>query len=199
MMYDLAQDQRGLGRALLEKLVRKVTCIFLLGFAMTAGIFNVVYAREPYLEWFNDKYGTGGTQLDDCITCHISSNPDGDGGRNAYGDDFEKEGSDREAFGAIELWDSDDDGFSNKAEIENRTFPGDPRSVPGGDNGCFITTAFPFVSPQRIAIGAELTFRVCGTTPAGVAILIWLVSVIAVTVMPGRKRLPKRHEETTTL
>jgi hypothetical protein len=180
--------------------MRKVACIFLLGFAITAAIFNVVYAREPYLEWFNDRYGTRGTDLDNCITCHVSSNPYINGGRNPYGDDFEKEGSNREAFGAIELWDSDDDGFSNKAEIENRTFPGDPDSVPAGDSGCFITTAaFRFVLPQRIAIGPGLTSRVCRTTPAVVAILIWLASMIAVTVTLGRKRLPKCHDDTRTL
>lgn len=176
--------------------MRKVACIFLLGFAITAGIFNVVYAREPYLEWFNDRYGTR-PPLDSCITCHISSNPDGNHELNPYGLDFEAKGHD---FVAIELWDSDDDGFSNKAEIENRTFPGDPDSVPAGDSGCFITTAaFRFVLPQRIAIGPELTSRVCRTTPAVVAILIWLASMIAVTVTLGRKRLPKCHDDTRTL
>lgn len=176
--------------------MRKVAYIFLLGFAITAGTFGIVYASRPFLEEFNLKYGTGGTQLDDCITCHISSNPDGNHELNPYGDDFKDKGRD---FEAIELWDSDDDGFSNKAEINAMTFPGDPDSVPAGDSGCFITAAFRFVLPQRIAIGPELTFRVCRTTPAGVAILIWLASMIAVAVTLRRKRLPKRHEDAKTL
>ena len=177
--------------------MRKVACIFLLGFAMTAGTFGVAYASKAFLGEFNLEYGTGGTQLDDCITCHISSNPDGNHELNPYGLDFRDKGHD---FEAIELWDSDDDGFSNKTEIENRTFPGDPDSVPAGDRGCFITTAaFRFALPQRIAIGPELIFRVCRTTPGEVAILIWLASMIAVTVTLGRKRLPKRHDDTRTL
>jgi hypothetical protein len=178
--------------------VRKVARIFLLSFAITAGRFGVVYASEPFLEEFNLKYGTGGTQLDDCITCHISSNPDGNHELNPYGVDFEGKGHD---FEAIELMDSDDDGFSNKAEINAMTFPGDPHSVPGGDNGCFITTAFTFVSPPRTAIGPRLTSRVYRATLAEVAILILLVGIIAVTATLGRKRLSRLsrfHEKTRT-
>jgi hypothetical protein len=178
--------------------VGKVARIFLLGFVIIAGIFDVVHAREDYLKWFNDKYGTNGTPLDDCITCHISSNPVANHELNPYGVDFEGKGHD---FEAIELMDSDDDGFSNKAEIENRTFPGDARSVPGGDDGCFITATFPFVSPSRTAIGSTLTPRVYRATSAEVAILIVLASVVAVTVALGRKRLSKTsrfHEETRT-
>ena len=199
MMCDLTRDQRGLGVALLEKAVRKVTCISLLGFAMTAGIFDVVYAKEDYLKRFNDRYGTRGTPLDSCITCHTSSNPDGNNELNPYGADFEAKGHE---FEAIELWDSDDDGFSNKAEINAMTFPGDPDSVPAGDSGCFITTAaFRFVLPQRTAIGPGLMSRVYRATSAEVAVLILLASIIAVTVTLGRKRLSRLsrfHEETRT-
>ncbi len=199
MMCDLARDQRGLGAALLEKVVRKVACIFFLGFAMTAGIFGVAYAYSRFLEDFNVKYLTKGSSLDSCITCHVTSEPEVNGALNPYGVDFRNFGSDFDAFDLIQHRDSDGDGYSNKYEIENRTLPGDPNSVPGGDSACFIATAFPFVSPQRTAIGPELIFRVCRTTPAGVAILIWLASMIAVTVTLGRKRLPKRHEDTRTL
>lgn len=199
-MCDLTRDQRGLGAALLEKVVRKVTCIFLLGFAMTAGIFGVAYAHSRFLADFNVKYLTWGSSLDSCITCHVTSEPELNGGLNPYGVDFRRNGLNVDAFDKIKHNDSDGDGFSNKTEIENRTFPGDPDSVPAGDRGCFITTAaFRFDLPQRIAIGPELTFRVYRTTPAGVAILIWLATMIAVTVTLGRKRLPKRHEDTRTL
>jgi hypothetical protein len=178
--------------------VGKVARIFLLGFVIVAGIFNVVHAHEDYLKRFNDKYGTDGTPLDGCITCHISSNPDANHELNPYGVDFEGKGHD---FEAIELMDSDDDGFSNKAEIASRTFPGDPHSVPGGDHGCFITTAFASVSPPRTAIGLGFTPRVYRATSAEVAILIVLASVVAVTVALGRKRLSRTsrfHEETRT-
>ncbi|MFB0532854.1 MAG: hypothetical protein ACETVU_04210 [Desulfatiglandales bacterium] len=142
--------------------MRKIACIFLLGFAITAGTFGVAYASKPFLEEFNLKYGTGGTQLDDCITCHISSNPDGNHELNPYGFDFGGKGHD---FEAIELMDSDDDGFSNKAEINAMTFPGDPDSVPGEDSGCFLATA-----------------EVCGVTYPKISALILLCSIIAITV-----------------
>jgi hypothetical protein len=185
MMCDLTRDQRDLGGALLEKVVRKVACIFLLGFAMTAGTFGVAYASEPFLEEFNLKYGTGGTQLDDCITCHISSNPDGNHELNPYGDDFKDKGHD---FEAIELMDSDDDGFSNKAEINAMTFPGDPDSVPAGDSGCFIATAFPFVSPPETLIRATLPSLVGRTDFVETALLILLPTVIGITLVLRRKR-----------
>ena len=180
----------------MQKTVWKITWGFLLVLVTIAGSSGIAYAKALYLDWFNAKYGTEGTRLDSCITCHLSSWPEPSGPLNPYGVDFSKAGHSPEAFEAIEGLDSDGDGFSNKIEIENRTFPGDP----GGDNGCFITTAaFRFALPQRIAVGPELIFRVCGTTPGEVAILIWLASMIAVTVTLGRKRLPKRHDDTRTL
>jgi hypothetical protein len=94
-----------------------------------------------------------------------------------------------DAFDKIKHIDSDGDGFSNKTEIENRTFPGDPDSVPAGDSGCFITTAaFRFVLPQRIAIGPELPSLVRRTDFVEIAVLILLPTVIAITLVLRRKR-----------
>ena len=115
-----------------------ITCTFLLVLAIAGGASGIAYAHSDFLEEFNQEYGTGGTPLDDCITCHLSSNPDLNPDLNPYGNDFEDFGLD---FDAIELKDSDHDGFSNIAEINDRTFPGHPDSVPGGDGGCFIATA----------------------------------------------------------
>lgn len=115
--------------------MRKITYTFLLVLAITAGTFSIAYAHRDFMEKFNDTYGTGGTPLDTCITCHSNAN------LNPYGEDFRDNGSD---FAAIEQMDSDDDGFSNINEIVIRTFPGDPEDVPSsgdGDSGCFIATA----------------------------------------------------------
>jgi hypothetical protein len=114
--------------------MRKITYIFLLVLAIAAGTFSIAYAHRDFMEKFNDTYGTRGTPLDTCITCHsniLNLNP--------YGEDFRDNGSD---FAAIEQMDSDDDGFSNIDEINARSLPGDSGDVPSsGDSGCFIATA----------------------------------------------------------
>ena len=116
--------------------MRKFTCAFLLVSSITVGTFGIACAHTGYLEEFNDKYGTRATSLDSCSTCHeviLRLNP--------YGEDFRDNGF---SFDAIEQMDSDNDGFSNIAEIVDRTFPGDQVNVPpsgGEDTGCFIATA----------------------------------------------------------
>lgn len=128
----------------MEKAVRKIACTFLLVLVTTAGIFRIAYARSDFLEEFNDTYGTAGTRLDSCITCH-STIPN----LNPYGDDFQDNGF---SFDAVDPMDSDDDGFSNITEINVRTFPGDPADVPGDtDGGCFIATA-AYASPIHPAL-----------------------------------------------
>lgn len=114
----------------------KIIYTFLLVLAMTAGTFSIAYARSDFMEKFKDTYGTRGTPLDTCITCH-SNVPN----LNPYGEDFRDNGSD---FDAIEQMDSDDDGFSNVTEINAKSLTGDPEDVPSSedeDSGCFIATA----------------------------------------------------------
>jgi len=116
--------------------MRKNICALLLVVAITAGTFRIACARSDFLEKFNDKYGTRGTALDTCSTCH-STMPN----LNPYGEDFRDNGSD---FDAIEQKDSDNDGFSNIDEIYARSLPGDSEDVPSSedeDSGCFIATA----------------------------------------------------------
>ncbi|HHB90614.1 MAG TPA: hypothetical protein ENK60_04830, partial [Anaerolineae bacterium] len=85
---------------------------------------DVVQAKSNYLTSFVDTYPhTAGTQLDSCNTCHPSV-PD----LNPYGEDYRSHGHN---FQAIELLDSDGDGYSNIEEINALTFPGDPNSHPG--------------------------------------------------------------------
>ncbi|HEY4409884.1 MAG TPA: thrombospondin type 3 repeat-containing protein [Acidimicrobiia bacterium] len=82
-------------------------------------------AKPEYLQGFNKKYGTQGTKLDSCNTCHTTTQ-DADH-LNPYGIDFRKADHD---YGAIEGLDSDGDGFKNIDEINAGTFPGDPNDNP---------------------------------------------------------------------
>ena len=73
---------------------------------------------------FNTQYGTAGTSLDTCNTCHSPSLFDIGGSNpvNYYGRDLFNSGIN---FVSIEGTDSDGDGYTNLAEINARTFPGD--------------------------------------------------------------------------
>lgn len=89
-------------------------------------------ARSGYLNTFNTLYGTAGSALDNCLTCHGESKSI----RNPYGADVEaglNSGmSAAEAIIAIEPDDSDGDGYSNIDEITALSLPGDASSTPGG-------------------------------------------------------------------
>ena len=95
---------------------------------------EVVQAKSNYLTEFVNTYpNTAGTQLDSCSTCHTSI-PN----RNPYGDDYKSHGH---SFQAIELLDSDGDGYSNIEEINALTFPGDASSHPGAPQPTPTATA----------------------------------------------------------
>ena len=80
------------------------------------------------LDAFNARYGTDGTKLDDCATCHND-----DFTRNDYGADIEAQGGAIDAaLVAVESLDSDGDTYSNIDEITARTWPGDATDFPGG-------------------------------------------------------------------
>ncbi|MDQ7820795.1 MAG: hypothetical protein QN173_08550 [Armatimonadota bacterium] len=65
-----------------------------------------------------------------CLICHTATPPTKE--VNPYGADLAKQGKTRAeaAFRAIEKLDSDKDGFTNIAEIQAGTLPGDPTSRP---------------------------------------------------------------------
>jgi hypothetical protein len=92
-----------------------------IGFAVLS---PTAHSTPDHLNAFNQKYGTSGSKLDSCQTCHSSPSPDKTN-LNPYGKDFGGAGHD---FGAIEPKDSDGDGVTNIDEINKRTFPGDPAS-----------------------------------------------------------------------
>ena len=116
---------------------------------ITLGGVPQALAFSSYMDSFNTKYGTsgtnGGTTLGSCITCH--TNPTGGAGWNDYGLDVQARlaagDSIDQALTNIEANDSDKDTFSNIVEINARTFPGDPNSHPASDTPPVITITSP--------------------------------------------------------
>jgi hypothetical protein len=82
-------------------------------------------AVSNFMTLFNNKYGTSGTVLNDCSVCHAPIPV-----LNPYGEDFINAGGGDAALDAIANVDSDGDGAINITEINARTFPGDPASIP---------------------------------------------------------------------
>ncbi len=103
---------------------KNVTIGLLLTVVALIGVPGTV-AWGSYLDSFNAQYGTTNTRLNTCGLCHID--PAGGGARNPYGIDYANNGH---SFTAIEGNDADGDGFTNLAEINALTFPGDPKDFP---------------------------------------------------------------------
>ncbi|MCA1842650.1 MAG: hypothetical protein LC792_05560 [Actinobacteria bacterium] len=85
-----------------------------------AALSPLAQSTPDNLNAFNQRYGTTGTKLDSCLTCHESQAAAKEN-LNPYGKDLDAAKVD---FGAIESKDSDGDGVSNIDEIHKRTFPG---------------------------------------------------------------------------
>lgn len=100
-----------------------------------------VGAKSTYLNQFNSTYGTSGTALNTCTLCHP-------GGRtsqlNSFAQDFL--GQNHAFTASLEQKDSDGDGYSNLAEIQARTFPGDASSKPASDTTPPVVTSFSLPS-----------------------------------------------------
>jgi len=82
-----------------------------------------VQAKSNYLTAFVAAYPhTAASALNSCSVCHTSIPQ-----LNSYGHDYQSHGRN---FDAIELLDSDGDGYTNLEEIQALTFPGDANSYP---------------------------------------------------------------------
>lgn len=82
-----------------------------------------VQAKSSYKRSLVNQYPSlAGTKLDSCQTCHVAV-PD----LNPYGGMYKDRGH---SFQAIELLDSDEDGWSNLDEILAGTWPGDKNDFP---------------------------------------------------------------------
>ena len=103
----------------------KLGVIALLSAVISAIGFSVLSppaeSTPDNLNAFNKKYGTAGSKLDSCLTCHQSQAAARDN-LNPYGTDYAV----THDFGAVESKDSDGDGVTNLDEINKGTFPGDP-------------------------------------------------------------------------
>lgn len=78
------------------------------------------FAMPPYLAKFKSTYASA-KALHNCQICHGSEE------KNDYANDF---AANRRDYKAIEGFDSDADGFTNIAEINAGTKPGDRDSHP---------------------------------------------------------------------
>ena len=86
-----------------------------------------------------------GSRIESCNLCHTSSIPN----LNPYGTAYKSAGRNTAALAAIEALDSDGDGFSNLAEIQAFTFPGNANDFPAQTPTATATvTASPTVVPS---------------------------------------------------
>ncbi len=97
--------------------------LLVLGTAYAAANWQQAQASFSWMMQAETAYPTiVGTPLDDCALCHTSGSS-----LNSYGNAF---GRNNHSFTAIQNLDSDGDSFTNLAEINAHTFPGDPNSHP---------------------------------------------------------------------
>jgi hypothetical protein len=107
--------------------VRQSLWIFLISAAALQLAAGQASAVTQYLSRFNDLYGTAGTRLDTCGTCHVNFGNNSEG-RNAYGIAFERipghASEPAAALMSLESQDPDADGTVSAEEIRALFMPG---------------------------------------------------------------------------
>ena len=132
--------------------MRNKILIPLIFIALVAGTVSSVYATNTYMNTFNTTYGTSSTALNTCTLCH----PSGTSTHNAYSTAFRNASHN---YRTIEGSDSDGDGYTNLAEINARTFPGNSASHPAtGDATLPTVTNFAIPSTSTSLTVAITTF-----------------------------------------
>jgi hypothetical protein len=95
-----------------------IVFVALLGVAQSVQAFSsdlsAAYDQYPYIQ---------NSRLDSCTLCHQS----GSFARNPYGQAYQGSGRN---FAAIEILDSDGDGYTNLEEIMALSFPGNANDIP---------------------------------------------------------------------
>lgn len=129
-----------------------------LALALGLGWAVQAHAVGSYLNNLNNRYGSSYS----CTVCHTSTS--GTAPRNAYGEAF---GAASHDFAAIEGQDSDGDGFTNLAELQAGTLPGDPSSKPSGPGPAPVDLSsyenqwfqLKLITKGRLAGGTRLTLE----------------------------------------
>lgn len=113
----------------------------LLGAAVALLLVSTAAQAEPaFARMYRQTYGYPPS----CNACH----KDGGGTpRNKYGEAFKKAGENLAAFDKIAKLDADGDGYSNEAEAQAKSNPGDPHSTPK-DKGNWLDTSS--LIPQEV-------------------------------------------------
>ena len=128
--------------------------------AVFLALSGAVHARSSYLTTFNTTYGTSGTKLDTCSTCHGSG---GTSTWNTYGQALRSlinTGSTiSAALTAVQSLDSDGDTYTNIVEITARTFPGDPADFPAPSDTTrpTVSATNPASGQTGVAVNAAVT------------------------------------------
>jgi hypothetical protein len=101
-----------------ERMKRLFSILCVITFLLS--LYTVTYASSSYMTSFNSKYGTAGTAIGTCSVCHTTAPS-----VNSYGNAFKNNAHNYATIGPL---DSDGDGFTNIAEINAQTFPGNASS-----------------------------------------------------------------------
>jgi hypothetical protein len=125
----------------------KILVVAAISICMTIAIPQAM-ALPSFLDNFNTTYPAAvGSRIDICNLCHTAG---GGTPLNPYGLDFN---TSNKNFTAIENLDSDGDGYTNIAEIQNLTFPGNASDHPAVTQP--ISTAVETTVPVETAIGTS--------------------------------------------
>jgi len=146
--------------------------IFLLLFIAFAVFANGAEASRGYLTSFSATYPNS-PLTKDCLICHTTTTASSST-RNPYGSAY---GNNNHDFAAIESLDSDGDNFSNIAEINGGTYPGNASSVPAGSVAGPMTVSSGNLTssgtPGGPFIPSSQSFTVTNT---GTASMAWTAS-----------------------
>ncbi len=126
-----------------------------------------------------------GTRLDGCETCHVRIEAPAPGDVNgkavklsscdschritdhgrkpgdtltSYGRDYSKAGRNAAAFNVIAERDSDQDGFSNAAEFDAKTNPGDPQSAPDKKVAPHVVISYEDLIAKKMPVYEQAIF-----------------------------------------
>lgn len=141
----------------MKRSIGLIAVLAILAFGVTSA-----HAVSSYLSNFESTYPVAaGSVIDTCSLCHASLSTYA---RNVYGSAFASAGH---SFTAIQAADSDGDGFSNLAEINAKTFPGDPNSHPAGTPSPAACSSFTYSSWGTCQSSGTQTRTVTLSSPAG--------------------------------